>query len=51
MKEGFGFQEGLFWATTNKRDYNKDSWGYEIGDDGYGPGRSDDAAPALRAAS
>jgi formate dehydrogenase major subunit len=36
VKEGFGFQDGLFTGYDEaKRDYDRSSWNYEMGDDGY----------------
>ncbi len=36
VKEGFDFQEGLFTGyDEEKRDYDKSTWEYEIGPDGY----------------
>jgi formate dehydrogenase major subunit len=36
VKEGFGYQDGLFTGyDETKRDYNRSSWEYELGDDGY----------------
>ncbi|OJY34256.1 MAG: formate dehydrogenase-N subunit alpha [Rhizobiales bacterium 65-9] len=36
VKEGFSYQDGLFTGyDEQKRDYNRDSWEYEIGPDGY----------------
>jgi formate dehydrogenase major subunit len=36
VKEGFGFQDGLFSGYNEaKRDYDKSSWDYELGADGY----------------
>ncbi|MDQ0513122.1 formate dehydrogenase major subunit [Angulomicrobium amanitiforme] len=36
VKEGYGYQDGLFTGyDEEKRDYNKDTWDYEIGADGY----------------
>lgn len=36
VKEGFGYQDGLFTGYDEmKRDYNRSSWDYEIGPDGY----------------
>jgi formate dehydrogenase major subunit len=36
VKEGFGYQDGLFTGyDENKRDYNRSTWEYELGDDGY----------------
>ena len=36
VKEGFGFQEGLFTGYDEaKRDYDRSTWNYEMGDDGY----------------
>jgi formate dehydrogenase major subunit len=36
VKEGFGYQDGLFTGyDESKRDYNRSSWEYELGDDGY----------------
>jgi formate dehydrogenase major subunit len=36
VKEGFGYQDGLFTGyDETKRDYNRASWEYELGDDGY----------------
>lgn len=36
VKEGFEYQDGLFTGyDESKRDYNKDTWEYEIGPDGY----------------
>jgi formate dehydrogenase major subunit len=36
VKEGFGFQDGLFTGyDADKRDYDKTSWEYEIGEDGF----------------
>jgi len=36
VKEGFGYQDGLFTGYDEaKRDYNRSSWDYELGPDGY----------------
>jgi formate dehydrogenase major subunit len=36
VKEGFGYQDGLFTGyDESKRDYNRSTWEYELGDDGY----------------
>src|SRR5882757_8550361 len=36
VKEGFGYQDGLFTGyDETKRDYNRSTWEYELGDDGY----------------
>lgn len=36
VKEDFAFEEGLFSGyNADKREYDKSSWDYEIGDDGY----------------
>ena len=36
VKEGFTYQDGLFTGYDEaKRDYNRDTWEYEIGPDGY----------------
>jgi formate dehydrogenase major subunit len=36
VKEGFGYQDGLFTGyDETRRDYNRDSWEYEIGADGF----------------
>ena len=36
VKDGFGFQDGLFTGyDADKRDYDKTSWEYEIGEDGF----------------
>jgi formate dehydrogenase major subunit len=36
VKEGYGYQDGLFTGyDESKRDYNRSSWEYELGDDGY----------------
>lgn len=36
IKEGFGYQEGLFTGYDEaKRDYDRSSWEYELGSDGY----------------
>ncbi len=36
VKEGFEYQDGLFTGyDESKRDYNRDTWEYEIGPDGY----------------
>ena len=36
VKEGYGYQDGLFTGyNENIRDYNRDSWEYEIGADGF----------------
>lgn len=36
VKEGFTYQDGLFSGYDEaKRDYDKSSWDYEIGDDGF----------------
>lgn len=36
VKEGFGYQDGLFTGyDETKRDYNRSTWDYELGDDGY----------------
>ena len=36
VKEGFGFQDGLFTGYDEaKRDYDRSTWNYEMGDDGY----------------
>jgi formate dehydrogenase major subunit len=36
VKEGFGFQDGLFTGyNAEKRDYDRSSWDYELGEDGF----------------
>ena len=36
VKPGFGFADGLFTGyDAQKRDYDRSSWAYEIGEDGY----------------
>jgi formate dehydrogenase major subunit len=36
VKEGYGFQDGLFTGYDDtRRDYNRETWEYEIGADGY----------------
>jgi formate dehydrogenase-N alpha subunit len=36
VKEGFGFQDGLFTGYKEEaRDYDRSSWDYEIGEDGF----------------
>lgn len=36
VKEGFGWSDGLFTGyDEEKRDYDKESWDYQIGEDGY----------------
>src|SRR5260370_13109709 len=36
VKAGFGFSDGLFTGyDAQKRDYDRSSWSYEIGEDGY----------------
>ena len=36
VKEGFGYQDGLFTGYDEaKRDYNRSTWDYELGADGY----------------
>lgn len=36
IKEGYGFQDGLFTGyNEEKRDYDRSSWDYEIGEDGF----------------
>ena len=36
MKEGFGFDEGLFSGyNAEKKDYDRSSWDYELGEDGF----------------
>jgi formate dehydrogenase major subunit len=36
VKDGFGYQDGLFTGyDETKRDYNRSTWEYELGDDGY----------------
>jgi formate dehydrogenase major subunit len=36
VKEGFGYQDGLFTGyDEEKRDFNKATWDYELGADGY----------------
>ncbi len=36
VKEGYGYQDGLFTGYSEQaRDYNRDSWEYEIGADGF----------------
>jgi formate dehydrogenase major subunit len=36
VKEGFGYQDGLFTGYDEaRRDYNRSTWEYEIGADGY----------------
>jgi len=36
VKEGFGYQDGLFTGyDENRRDYNRSTWEYELGSDGY----------------
>ena len=52
VKEGYGFDDGLFTGYDEaKRDYDRSTWDYEIGDDGYRQGRRDDGEPALRLAA
>ena len=36
VKEGFGFQDGLFSGfSPEKKDYDRSSWDYEFGEDGF----------------
>ena len=36
VKDGYEYQDGLFSGyDESKRDYDKSTWGYQIGDDGY----------------
>jgi len=36
VKEGYGFEEGLFVGyDESKRDYNRSTWNYEMGEDGF----------------
>jgi len=36
IKEGFGYQDGLFTGyNAEKRDYDRSTWDYEIGEDGF----------------
>ncbi len=36
VKEGFGFQDGLFSGfSPEKNDYDRSSWDYELGEDGF----------------
>jgi formate dehydrogenase major subunit len=36
VKEGYGFQDGLFSGfSPEKNDYDRSSWDYELGDDGF----------------
>jgi formate dehydrogenase major subunit len=36
VKEGFAYQDGLFTGYDEaKRDYNRSTWDYQLGDDGY----------------
>ena len=36
VKEGFAYQDGLFTGyDETKRDYNRSTWDYDIGPDGY----------------
>ena len=36
VKEGYGFQDGLFTGyDESKRDYDRSSWTYEMGEDGF----------------
>ena len=36
VKDGFGFKDGLFTGyDADKRDYDKTSWEYEVGEDGF----------------
>ncbi len=36
VKDGYAYQDGLFSGyDESKRDYDKSTWGYQIGDDGY----------------
>ncbi len=36
VKEGFGYQDGLFTGyNETRRDYNRETWEYEIGPDGF----------------
>jgi len=36
VKDGFDYQDGLFTGYDEaKRDYNKSTWDYQLGDDGY----------------
>jgi formate dehydrogenase major subunit len=36
VKEGFGYQDGLFTGyDETKRDYDRSTWEYELGEDGY----------------
>ena len=49
VKEGYGFQDGLFTGYDEaKRDYDRSTWDYEIGDDGFVKVDDDAAASALR---
>ncbi len=36
VKDGYGFEDGLFTGyNAEQRDYNRSSWDYEMGDDGF----------------
>ena len=49
VKEGFGFKDGLFTGyDEDKRDYDRSTWNYEIGEDGFVKADDDAAEPALR---
>ena len=49
VKDDFKFENGLFSGyDADKRNYDKSTWGYQIGEDGFAIGRPDTAAPALR---
>ena len=49
VKDGFGYQDGLFTGyDEEKRDYDKSSWDYEIGEDGFAQVDDDAAQSALR---
>ena len=47
MKDGFAYKDGLFTGyDEEKRDYDRTTWDYEIGDDGFAISRHDAAASA-----
>ena len=49
VKEGFAYQDGLFTGYDEaKRDYDRSSWDYEMGPDGFAMVGRDIAESALR---
>ena len=46
VKDGFAYKDGLFTGyDEQKRDYDRSTWNYEMGDDGYV--KADDTPPAF----